>query len=99
MLVVYMGYVQRMETVADDIESQFDRADDMNEIDCCFEEALDKLQSIYWNACDDSRIRKKELAKLEELKEWCGNDVRHAYDNYTYGMDHDIFAPDSAYDI
>lgn len=99
MLVVYANYVRRMEAIADDIENQFDRADDQNEIDCYYDEAIDALQSIYWEACDDGRIRHKELAKLEELKWWCSRDIHNAYDNFIWGIENNVFAPDSAYDL
>ena len=99
MLVVYANYVQRMETIADEIENDFNRADDMNEIDCYLDEAIEKLQSIYWEACDDGLIKQKELNKLEDLKRYCIADVRDAYKNYTGGLETDIFAPDSNYDI
>lgn len=99
MLVVYANYANRMEAIADDIENQFDRADDRNEIDCYFDEAIDALQSIYWHACDDARIRCKELARLEELRYWCSRDIQEAYDSYTWELENNAFTPDSAYDI
>ena len=88
-----------MEALADEIENDFDRADDLEGIGYCFNEAIEKLQSIYWEACYDSRIRAKELQKLEDLKRHCVADVRDAYENYTAGLETDIFSPDSAYDI
>ena len=99
MLAVYTNYANRMEVIADDIENDFNRADCRNEIDCAFEEAIDGLQSIYWQACDDGRIRKKELAKLENLRHWCCRDVQNAYDSYIWNLENDPFAPDSYYDI
>ena len=99
MLVVYTNYVLRMEAIADKIENDFDRADDLNEIDCYLDEAIEKIQSIYWRACDDGRIKQKELNKLEDLKRHCVADVRDAYENYTTGLETNIFAPDSIYDI
>ena len=99
MLVVYTNYAQRMEDIADEIENDFERADNLNEIDWCLEEAIEKIQYIYWKAYDDARIRAKELQKLGELKRYCIADVRDAYENYTAGLETDIFSPDSAYDI
>lgn len=99
MLVVYTTYVLRMEAVADEIENDFNRADDLEGIGYCLDEAIEKLQSIYWEACDDFRIRAKELQKLEDLKRHCVADVRGAYESYTAGLETDIFVPDSAYDI
>lgn len=99
MLVVYANYAQRMEAIADEIENDFNRADDLEGIDYCLNEAIEKLQSIYWEACGDSRIRAKELQKLEDLKRHCIADIRDAYESYTAGLETDIFAPDSNYDI
>ena len=99
MLVVYTNYAQRMEAIADEIENDFNRADDLNEIDCYLDEAIEKVQSIYWEACDDGRVKQKELKKLEDLKRHCVADVRDAYKNYIAGLETDIFSPDSAYDI
>lgn len=99
MLVVYANYAQRMEAIADDIQNDFERADDRNEIDCYYDEAIEKIQSIYWRACDDPRIRKKELAKLENLRRWCCRDVQNAYNSYIWNLENDSFAPDSYYDI
>ena len=99
MLAVYTNYANRMEVVADDIENQFDRADERNEIDCYYDEAIEKIQSIYWKACDDPRIRKKELGKLEDLKNWCSRDIQNAYNSYIWNLENDPFAPDSYYDI
>lgn len=99
MLVVYVNYVQRMENVTDEIENNFNRADSLDEIDNYFNDAIEKIQSIYWKACDDSRIRVKELQKLEDLQRWCCRDVRNAYNDYIYNLENDIFAPDSIYDI
>lgn len=99
MLTVYTNYVRRMERIADGVQDDFDSADDRNEIDCTFEAAIDALQSIYWSAEDDSRIRKKELAKLEELRRWCCRDIQNEYDSYIWNLENDPFAPDSYYDI
>lgn len=99
MLVVYTNYAQRMEAIADGIENDFTRADSRNEIDCVFVNAINTLQSIYWNAEDDPRIRHKELAKLEDLRRWCCQDVQNAYDSYIWNLENDSFAPDSYYDI
>ena len=99
MLVVYANYAQRMENITDEIENDFNRADDVNEIDCYFDEAIEKIQSIYLEACDDGRIKQKELNKLEDLKRHCVADVRDAYKNHTGGLETDIFAPESIYDI
>ena len=99
MLVVYVNYVQRMENVADEIENNFNRADSLDEIDNYFNDAIEKIQSIYWKACDDSRIRVKELQKLEDLRRWCCQDVRNAYSDYIYSLENNVFAPDSIYDI
>ena len=99
MLVVYANYVQRMETIADEIENDFNRADDLNEIDCYYDEAIEKIQSIYWEACNDGRIKQKELNRLEDLKRYCVADVRDEYDNYIAGLETDIFANDSIYNI
>ena len=99
MLVVYANYAQRMEIIADEIENDFNRADGLDEIDCYFDEAIEKLQSIYWEACYDGRIKQKELNKLENLKQHCVADVRDAYESYIAGLETDIFLPDSAYDI
>ena len=99
MLVVYANYVQRMETIADEIENVFNRADDVDEIDCYYDDAIEKIQSIYWEACDDGRIKQKELNKLEDLKRYCIAVVLDAYKNYTAGLETNIFAPDSIYDI
>ena len=99
MLIVYANYAQRMEAIADEIENDFNRADDLNEIDCYLNEAIEKLQSIYWEACDDGRIKQKGLNKLDDLKRYCIADVMDAYKNYTAGLETDIFAPDSIYDI
>ena len=99
MLVVYANYAQRMEAVADEIENDFNRADDLNEIDYYLDEVIEKIQSIYLEACDDGRIKQKELNKLEDLKRYCIADVMDAYKNYTAGLETDIFAPDSIYDI
>lgn len=99
MLVVYTNYAQRMEAIADEIENDFNRADDLEGIDYCLDESIEKLQSIYWEACDDGRIKQKELNKLEDLKRHCVADVRDAYESYTIGLETDIFAPDSIYDI
>ena len=65
MLVVYANYAQRMEIIADEIENDFDRADDVNEIDCYLDKVIEKIQSIYLEACDDGRIKQKELNKLD----------------------------------
>ena len=99
MLVVYTNYGQRMEAIADEIENDFERADDRNEIDCYYDDAIDALQSIFWNACDDPRIRKKELARLEDLRRWCCRDIQNAYDSYIWNLENNPFAPDSYYDI
>ena len=99
MLVVYTNYAQRMEAIADEIENDFDRADDLNEIDCYLDEAIEKIQSIYLEACDDFRIRAKELQKLEDLRRWCCRDIRDAYSDYIYSLENNTFAPDSNYDI
>lgn len=99
MLVVYTSYAQRMEAIADEIENDFNRADSLEEIDCYFDEAIEKIQSIYWKAYEDGRIRQKEINKLEDLKRCCIADVRDAYESYTAGLETDIFAPDSIYDI
>lgn len=99
MLVVYANYVQRMENIADEIENDFNRADDLNEIDCYLDEAIEKIQSIYWEAFGDGRIKQRELNKLEDLKRHCVADVRDAYGGYIAGLETDIFAHDSIYDI
>ena len=99
MLVVYANYAQRMEAVADEIENDFNRADDLNEIDYCLDEAIEKIQSIYWEACGDSRVRAKELQKLEGLRRWCCQDICNAYNDYIYSLENSTFAPDSIYDI
>ena len=99
MLVVYANYAQRMETIADEIENDFNRADGIDEIDCYLDEAIEKIQSIYLEACDDGRIKQQELNKLEDLKRYCAADVRDAYGSYIARLETDIFSPDSAYDI
>lgn len=99
MLLVYTNYTQRMEAIADEIQTQFEQSNDRNEIDCYYEEALERLQAIYWNACDDRRLKMKELQKLEELKRWCYRDVQNAYDTYIWNLENNPFAPDSYYDI
>ena len=99
MLVVYTNYAQRMEAIADEIENDFNRADDVNEIDCYLDNAIEKLQSIYWEAYEDEQIRQKELDKLFELRQYCVADILNAYKSYTAGLETDIFAPDSIYDI
>ena len=99
MLVVYANYTQRMEAIADEIENDFERADSLDEIDCYFDEAIEKIQSIYWEAYEDERIRQKELNNLEDLKRHCVADVRDAYESYTAGLETDIFATDTIYDI
>ena len=99
MLVVYANYAQRMEYIADEIENDFNCADDLNEIDCYLDEAIEKIQSIYCEACGDGRIKQKELNKLEDLKRHCVADVLDAYESYNAGLETDIFAPDSIYDI
>lgn len=99
MLVVYANYAQRMEAIADEIENDFNRADDLNEIDCYLDDAIEKIQSIYWKAYEDERIRQKELDKLSELRQYCVADILNAYKSYIAGLETDIFAPDGIYDI
>lgn len=87
MLTVYTNYVHRMERIADGIQNEFDSAISWDEVDCYCDEAIDALEKIYWQACDDPRIRNKELVKLEELRRWCCKDIRNAYGNYIAGVE------------